>query len=32
MMTGNYLTTPGRAPEQDRQMLTDLEMTVETCS
>ena len=21
MMTGNYLTTPGRAPEQDRQML-----------
>lgn len=32
MMTGNYLTTPGRAPEQDRQMLDDLEMTVETCS
>lgn len=32
MMTGNYLTTPGRAPEQDRQMLADLELTVETCS
>lgn len=32
MMTGNYLTTPGRAPEQDRQMLDDLELTVETCS
>jgi biotin synthase len=31
MMTGNYLTTPGRAPEQDRQMLTDLEMTVGVC-
>jgi biotin synthase len=32
MMTGNYLTTPGREPEQDRQMLTDLGMTVAGCS
>lgn len=32
MMTGNYLTTPGRAPAQDRQMLTDLELTVERCA
>ena len=32
MMTGNYLTTPGRAPEQDRQMLTDLGMTIGTCA
>lgn len=31
MMTGNYLTTPGRAPEQDRQMLTDLEMSIGVC-
>lgn len=31
MMTGNYLTTPGRAPEQDRQMLTDLEMSIKVC-
>jgi len=31
MMTGNYLTTPGRAPEQDRQMLTDLGMKIEVC-
>jgi biotin synthase len=31
MMTGNYLTTPGREPEQDRQMLIDLEMTVGEC-
>jgi len=31
MMTGNYLTTPGRAPEQDRQMLSDLEMTIGEC-
>jgi biotin synthase len=31
MMTGNYLTTPGREPEQDRQMLTDLEMSVGVC-
>ncbi|MBI5485471.1 MAG: biotin synthase BioB [Deltaproteobacteria bacterium] len=32
MMTGNYLTTPGRAPEQDHQMLKDLELSVESCS
>ena len=32
MMTGNYLTTPGRAPELDKQMLHDLELTVERCS
>lgn len=32
MMTGNYLTTPGREPEQDRQMLTDLGMTVGECA
>jgi biotin synthase len=32
MMTGNYLTTPGREPEQDRQMLTDLCMTVARCA
>jgi biotin synthase len=32
MMTGNYLTTPGRAPEQDRQMLADLELTLENCA
>jgi biotin synthase len=31
MMTGNYLTTPGRAPEQDRQMLTDLGMSIGEC-
>ena len=31
MMTGNYLTTPGREPEQDRQMLADLELTIEAC-
>ena len=31
MMTGNYLTTPGRDPQQDHQMLADLEMTVEVC-
>jgi len=30
-MTGNYLTTPGRPPELDRQMLTDLELPVEGC-
>ena len=30
-MTGNYLTTPGRPPELDRQMLKDLELTVEGC-
>ena len=32
MMTGNYLTTPGRAPEQDRQMLADLEMSIGECA
>lgn len=31
MMTGNYLTTPGRAPELDRQMLQDLELTIGVC-
>ena len=31
MMTGYYLTTPGRAPEQDRQMLSDLRMTIGEC-
>jgi biotin synthase len=31
MMTGNYLTTPGREPEQDRQMLKDLELTIGVC-
>jgi biotin synthase len=31
MMTGNYLTTPGRAPEQDRQMLTDLGISIGEC-
>lgn len=30
-MTGNYLTTPGRPPELDRQMLKDLEIPVEGC-
>lgn len=30
-MTGNYLTTPGRPPELDRQMLKDLETPVEGC-
>ncbi len=30
-MTGNYLTTPGRPPELDKQMLKDLEMPVEGC-
>lgn len=30
-MTGNYLTTPGRLPELDRQMLKDLELPVEGC-
>jgi biotin synthase len=32
MMTGNYLTKAGRSPEIDRQMLTDLELTVEVCA
>lgn len=31
MMTGNYLTTPGRDPLQDRQMLTDLGMAIGVC-
>ena len=31
MMTGNYLTTPGRDPEQDRQMLSDLELAIGVC-
>jgi biotin synthase len=30
-MTGNYLTTPGRDPELDRQMLNDLELTIGEC-
>ena len=30
-MTGNYLTTPGRPPELDGQMLKDLEIPVEGC-
>jgi biotin synthase len=30
-MTGNYLTTPGRPPELDRQLLKDLEIPVEGC-
>jgi len=32
MMTGNYLTTPGRAPEQDHQMLADLGLSVGECA
>lgn len=32
MMTGNYLTTPGRPPELDQQLLADLELTVARCS
>lgn len=31
MMTGNYLTTPGRDPQQDHQLLRDLGMAVEGC-
>jgi biotin synthase len=30
-MTGNYLTTPGRPPELDRQMLADLQLPVAGC-
>lgn len=30
-MTGNYLTTPGRPPELDKQMLKDLEIPLEGC-
>ncbi|MBW4054929.1 MAG: biotin synthase BioB [Proteobacteria bacterium] len=32
MMIGNYLTTSGRSHEIDRQLLTDLELTVEACA
>lgn len=32
MMTGNYLTKPGRTPEQDHQMIRDLELPVAGCS
>jgi biotin synthase len=28
MILGNYLTTPGRSPEEDLRMLDDLEMPV----
>lgn len=31
-MIGNYLTTAGRTPQQDWQMLKDLELTVEGCN
>ncbi len=31
MMTGNYLTTQGREPEQDRQMLADLGLAAGEC-
>jgi biotin synthase len=31
-MIGNYLTTTGRPPEQDWQMLKDLNLEVSTCS
>jgi biotin synthase-like enzyme len=30
-MTGNYLTTAGRPPEQDLQMLKDLGLEVANC-
>ncbi len=30
MILGNYLTTPGRSPEEDLKMLDDLEMPVRT--
>ena len=30
-MTGNYLTTPGRPPELDQQMLKDLEIPIYGC-
>jgi biotin synthase len=30
-MTGNYLTTPGRPPELDRQMMKDLDLPIEGC-
>ncbi len=28
MILGNYLTTPGRSPEEDLKMLDDLEMPI----
>lgn len=31
MMTGNYLTKPGRNPEDDRRMLIDLGLAVAKC-
>jgi biotin synthase len=31
-MIGNYLTTAGRTPQQDWQMLKDLELAVESCN
>ncbi|MBT0665779.1 biotin synthase BioB [Geobacter pelophilus] len=31
-MIGNYLTTAGRQPEQDWQMLKDLELEVDSCN
>jgi biotin synthase len=30
-MIGNYLTTTGRPPEQDWQMIRDLGLDVTTC-
>lgn len=30
-MTGNYLTTPGRLPELDRQMIKDLQLHIGEC-
>lgn len=30
MILGNYLTTPGRSPEEDLRMLDDLEMPIRT--
>jgi biotin synthase-like enzyme len=30
-MIGNYLTTVGRAPTEDWQMLADLQLTVSSC-
>ena len=30
MILGNYLTTPGRSPEEDLRMLDDLQMPVRT--
>ena len=30
MILGNYLTTPGRSPEEDLKMLDDLQMPVRT--